>query len=477
MPWAPTSDVNLRSAPGSESVKLPRIQGWAMQIASSQWSLHDWRFNVRSRPSVGVPVVGPGRCLGSTDPLPPVREGDRRRRRRPAERALVGSAGGGGEGDPVVFSNGRRGTLAIFGERETRLDLATLPRRSAPEPGLAGGQSRRCRSIRVRIRPSRGDPERLSGAWSTPGSSGRCSPTAIEGHLDVFDAVSGDPVWTGTVPISRAGSSAHRPWPVGGSSSTTSSSAASGKDVSGGSRPWTPPPVSRGWIGEWVGGYNRLQLGRSERQVRVPGGSARRGKGRVCSARSMPAANRNYARTYPEGKACRAVWSGSIGAVTTVESLSGGLRRRRLRRLRRQQALRLRRRRLRRGHLRTAVDGSHRGDIDPPPPGQRLVYVGSEDDNCTPSTPTLRAATSDRSGLPPYREQRRLHPNRGLAQRNVVSNVRFNRTTTTCTPSPPAAAAQRPADRSGPPPPAATSTPRHALGNRMVYVGSADGQL
>ena len=201
VPWAPRSDVNLRSAPGSVTAPLPRIQGWAPQTASSQSPLHARRHQVRARPTVGVPVVGPGRVLGVAHPLPPVRECHRRRQRRRAPGALVGPAGRR-SGNPVVFGSGRRGTR-LSDETRNRDRFATSTP-SAPEPGLAGGQSRRCRSIPGfgSARHAEG-PEAVVGGVVYTGTSRQVFPTAIGGvTLDAFDAVSGDPVWTGTVPFS-----------------------------------------------------------------------------------------------------------------------------------------------------------------------------------------------------------------------------------------------------------------------------------
>ena len=155
---------------------------------------------------------------------------------------------GGVVGDPVVFGSGRRGTRVFVNTNgiDANGNWFAVSTPSVPEPGLAGGQSRRCRIIQ-------GSDSLVTSATRSGcrgrglhrDRSGRWFPTAVEGQLDAFDAVSGDPVWTSTVPSPRAGSSAHRPWPVGGSTPTTSSAAASGKSVSEGSRPGTPPPASR----------------------------------------------------------------------------------------------------------------------------------------------------------------------------------------------------------------------------------------
>ena len=229
---------------------------------------------------------------------------------------------GGVVGDPVVFGSGRRGTRVFVNANET--DLATFhavgARTGARRWSVEEVSQHPGSDLPVTRRPGA-----VVGGVVYTGIERQVFPTAIEGHLDAFDAVSGDPVWTGTVPFS--GGVFGPPAVAGGRVFVDYFFfCCLGERRVGGFATWDATTGEQGWIGEWVGGYigasSVTVSGRSVYQVGQPDGE---GPGLLSA---FDASGNRNCEDLPEGKACRAVWSGWIGAVTTVESspaVSGGV--------------------------------------------------------------------------------------------------------------------------------------------------------
>ena len=294
----------------------------------------------------------------------------------------------------------------------------------------------------------------------------------VEGQIDAFDAVSGDRVWTSTVPV-FSGRISGPPAVTGGRVYAATSSAVSGLRV-GGFAAWDAATGEQGWIGEWVGGYiGQSSVAVSGRFVYQVGQPAEGGEGLLGAFDAKGNVNCGDFEGPPEAKECRAVWSGSIGAVTTVESspaVSGGV--------------------VYVGSddnklyafdadgcgaatcnpLWTATTG---GDIESSPAvANGVVYVGSEDDKlyafdadgCGAATcrPLWTATTGDNVDSSPAVAN-------GVVYVGSDDNKLYAFAARGC-----GAATCRPlwtATTGGD----IDSSP--ALGNRMVYVGSADGQL
>ena len=234
---------------------------------------------------------------------------------------------GGVVGDPVVFGSGPKGTrvyvntngvdangnwFAVFHVLGARTGVRRWS--AAQAPNYQGAF----------VHQSAGA---VVGGIAYAGGGGNVAG-AVAGQIDAFDAISGDRVWTSTVPV-FSGRISGPPAVTGGKVYASYFYADPGLRI-GGLAAWDTATGEQGWISEVAfGGYlGQGSVAVNQRFVYQAAQRADGGEGRLSAFDAKGNVNCGDFAGPPETKECRAVWSGSIGTVTTVESspaVSGGV--------------------------------------------------------------------------------------------------------------------------------------------------------